>query len=881
MSQAGLVDIEASHPQIATSFTTDDTNSAIPIGNVLEIFGNTVANATYTEPLFSTGSGNTVTLNVQVGKAITGAPTDKNDAGISSYDDTIFTQDGNGYVSILGTVFGKTITGDTGGPLSPIAGNWNILGTAAQGISSSGSGDTLTFTIADATTTSKGVSSYNTNDFSLVLGAVSLVDSVVESVTTDSGVLTPVGHSFSILGGEGINATHAGTTITIAGEDASDTNKGIASFDAYDFVVTTGTVKLREGSNIYFVGKWGNDAADGLTFNSAKVTIQSAVTAALAGSTILVYPGTYTETITHTANDVTVIAMGDSGNVIITQTDANIVNIGAYTGIQYKDFNISCTASTTAINAIQVSTGEAIFKRCYIRMVSTANIAAVIQPAIGYISGAGIIETRFGQIDYFHTGNGGATAIKSAFIANTGGVVILRDNTKITITNSGTAAASTTFWDNSTTGYCEINGCVVNITDPNAVLVVGFGYLGGSGITHEYYRNNLRVTATNNTGYGIYAGATATTTRSMYNHIHVTDVAGLSYSFGIGAGATLVSTLDDIIAADGLVNAGTYTQVNTPSDGNLVATNTVYATTFDTNVAASAVTLSGTTLEADGTDTNIPITITPKGTEAVTIDGLDYPTSDGNSGEVVQTNGAGVLSIGVVTVPGGGTGAATLTDGGILLGSGTAAITATAQPTDGQLLIGHTGADPDLATLTAPAAGLTITGGSGSITFALANDLSALEGLASTGIAVRSAADTWQQRSIAGTSPIVVTNGDGVSGNPTVSVIGGGFVWSIETGASATLVANQGIIANRATLVTLTLPASASLGDVFKVVNVGAGFVKIAQNASDQIRFGNQTTTAGITGDITCTALGDAVEIVAQAANTYLVLSSIGNWTIT
>lgn len=77
-------------------------------------------------------------------------------------------------------------------------------------------------------------------------------------------------------------------------------------------------------------------------------------------------------------------------------------------------------------------------------------------------------------------------------------------------------------------------------------------------------------------------------------------------------------------------------------------------------------------------------------------------------------------------------------------------------------------------TLSAPAAGLTITnpaGTAGNPTFALANDLSALEALSSTGLAARTATDTWAQRTITGTSAeITVTNGDGVSGNPTLSL---------------------------------------------------------------------------------------------------------------
>ena len=72
-----------------------------------------------------------------------------------------------------------------------------------------------------------------------------------------------------------------------------------------------------------------------------------------------------------------------------------------------------------------------------------------------------------------------------------------------------------------------------------------------------------------------------------------------------------------------------------------------------------------------------------------------------------------------LTVANGGTGASTLTDGGVLLGSGTGAITATAVLTNGQLLIGDGTGDPTVSTLTA-GAGVTITNGAGSIEIAAA-----------------------------------------------------------------------------------------------------------------------------------------------------------------
>lgn len=50
-------------------------------------------------------------------------------------------------------------------------------------------------------------------------------------------------------------------------------------------------------------------------------------------------------------------------------------------------------------------------------------------------------------------------------------------------------------------------------------------------------------------------------------------------------------------------------------------------------------------------------------------------------------------------------------------------------------------------------------------------DLGALESLSGTGIAARIGTDTWAQRTITGTAEeLTVTNGDGVSGNPTISL---------------------------------------------------------------------------------------------------------------
>lgn len=80
-------------------------------------------------------------------------------------------------------------------------------------------------------------------------------------------------------------------------------------------------------------------------------------------------------------------------------------------------------------------------------------------------------------------------------------------------------------------------------------------------------------------------------------------------------------------------------------------------------------------------------------------------------------------------------------------------------------------------TITQPAAGITITNtgvaqtGATTSTFALANDLAALEALSTSGFAARTGTDTWAIRSIAGTSNrITITNPAGTAGDPTIDI---------------------------------------------------------------------------------------------------------------
>jgi len=232
------------------------------------------------------------------------------------------------------------------------------------------------------------------------------------------------------------------------------------------------------------------------------------------------------------------------------------------------------------------------------------------------------------------------------------------------------------------------------------------------------------------------------------------------------------------------------------------------------------------------TDSNF---IVGDGTNFVGESGLTARTSLGlgtiatQDSDNIDITGGSVTGITDLLVADGGTGASTLTDGGIVLGSGTGAITVTAQPTNGQLLVGSTGNDPVLSTLTA-----------------------------GVGISI-----------------------DNTAGGVTVSSVASGMGYNEIAGTTQQAVADTVYTCNNAGLVTVTLPDTAAVGTTLGIIGKGAGGFLIAQNASESIHVGTVTSTVGVGGSVASTEQYDVIYMVCTVADlTWTATQMIGNLTI-
>ena len=311
----------------------------------------------------ATGNGLTLTYTAStntVNYAIADATTSSK--GVAQFLDSDFVV-ASGIVSLQDQIL-ELVETDSGQAI-PVGHKLTLIGNGTQGIVTEAVGGTVTVTARNASYSQKGVAQFSNQDFMLNNGDVSLDSAVLKQISTDDGIVPITGHMVSILGGEGINVTHAGTNISVAGEEASSSNLGIASFDAADFDVATGHVTLKAGSvaNADLVN-------DSITIGDTEVTLGATITdlTGLTGATVDNIRIDGNKISTNTATNVLVLdpKSGDSngGQVLVlgdlvVQGTQTVINS---TTVTINDLNLvlaDSAADATAANGAGITVNGA------------------------------------------------------------------------------------------------------------------------------------------------------------------------------------------------------------------------------------------------------------------------------------------------------------------------------------------------------------------------------------------------------------------------------------------------------------------------------------------------------------------------------------------
>ena len=233
--------IQGTANEIETAVSGDTITIGLPndvtIGNDLTITGNLTVNGTTT----TISTTNTVASDTlfELGNGTTGSPA--NDSGIvierGDSDNAFIGFDESADKFIVGT---GTFTGASTGNLTITTGTLvaNLEATTATLGGSDVISTDNTKTLTNKTISGSSNTITNIGNSSLTNSTFTIAD---ESSTTSNVAL---GETLQFTGGEGIDTSVSGGILTIAGELATTSNKGVASFSSDNFTVTSGAVTV-------------------------------------------------------------------------------------------------------------------------------------------------------------------------------------------------------------------------------------------------------------------------------------------------------------------------------------------------------------------------------------------------------------------------------------------------------------------------------------------------------------------------------------------------------------------------------------------------------------------------------------------------------------
>jgi hypothetical protein len=268
-----------------------DTQSGPDGSGNVDIDGLVVANGVNpsTIPLESVAGTNKIVMQLQVGKALPGAPVNKNDAGICSFDDSSFSQDANGYVTLKGGVGPAVDTFDVDFSTAP--GTDPVAATGAGLVTVVGNA------VDNATNTDKPVATHSRAANALTVEVqVGAAVAATPADNYDAGILSMDSAEFSVDTNGFTNLVNpipgpVGTTTNLSFTHAAGTMTLHAADGSALSATNPGYVILQSNATAGEVVVHKITANETLTVSDMNVNLFGTVTALAWGASLPLYVG--------------------------------------------------------------------------------------------------------------------------------------------------------------------------------------------------------------------------------------------------------------------------------------------------------------------------------------------------------------------------------------------------------------------------------------------------------------------------------------------------------------------------------------------------------------------------------------------------------------
>ena len=408
------------------------------------------------------------------------------------------------------------------------------------------------------------------------------------------------GETLSIVGGEGIDTSvsAATNTITISAENASDINKGVASFNTANFTVTSGDVIIKDAgvSN----AKLANSS---VTIGSSNVALGSTITS-LAGLTEVQVDNININGNSVTATDVNgSVVLVPNGTGVVDVTDSRVTGVAA---------PVNATDAANKAYVDNAVTG--------LTFKDAVNLLSATNVALTGSSGTLIID---GHAQLVAADTGYRILLKGQTTDTENGIYVYSDNgTTYSLTRStdadtyqelqGSAVFVLEGVTYAQTGWTETNYTLTSFAGQTWVQFSGSGaYAAGNGLTLT------------GTTFDVGAGDGISVTANAVSLANSVAGNGLTFASGV---INAVGTSNRIsVSANAIDIASTYVGQSSITTLGTISTGTWSADTIATTKGGTGLTTytTGDILYASASNTLAKLTI-------------------GTNGKVLQVNGSGV-----------------------------------------------------------------------------------------------------------------------------------------------------------------------------------------------------------------------------------------------